>query len=125
VIRILAVAEQFHAIDASSNQPPQIGDRLAFSGSFYRWAGRDRGRRIGSFEALATVTSRRWSYFTATGVLSGGSILVAGRMALFDVPIERYAVIGGTGRYAGASGTLTVRVIRNTNNAALVFRLRT
>ena len=107
----------------AENQPPQIGNRIAFSGSFYRRAGTKRGKRIGPFDALVTVTSPHWGYLTATGILPGGSILVAGRSPPFDLPIERYAVIGRTGRYAGASGTLAVRDIRNTNNSALVFRL--
>jgi hypothetical protein len=106
VIRVLAVADEFHLIDVAENQPPQIGNRIAFSGSFYRRAGTKRGKWIGPFDALVTVTSPHWGYLAATGILPGGSIPVAGRSPLFDLPIERYAVIGGTGRYGARAGPL-------------------
>jgi len=124
VISVLAVGEQSHPISGfAEDRPPQVGDSFAFSGSFYQWAGQKRGKRIGRFEALITVTSTRWGYLTATGSLPGGLILIAGRTPLFDAPVERHAVIGGTGRYAGARGTLTVKNIRGTDNSALIFRL--
>lgn len=124
VIRVLAVGEQFQPISGfTENQPPQVGASFAFSGSFYEWAGQKRGKRVGHFEVLVTVTSDRWGYLTATGTLPGGLIVIAGRTPLFEVPIERYAVIGGTGRYAGARGTMTVKNLRTTDNSALTFRL--
>lgn len=123
VISVLAVGERFQPIGVPGDRAPAVGDRFAFFGSFYAWAGSKRGTRIGGFEVLVTVTSPRWGYLTATGRLPGGLVFVAGRTPLFDVPVERHAVIGGTGRYAGARGTLTIRSIRGTDNSAAIFRL--
>jgi allene oxide cyclase-like protein len=125
VISILAVSETFHLIGGiSEDRPPQVGDRFGFGGSLFNWEGRKRGKRIGRFEVLVTATSERGGYLTGTGFLPAGQILIAGFTPFTESSIERYAVIGGTGRYAGARGTVTVRNLgADSDNSALVIRL--
>jgi Dirigent-like protein len=124
VIRVLSVGEEFYTIEGQADRPPQVGDRFSFEGSFYAWAGHKRGNRVGRFQVLITVITPRWGHLTATGTLPGGTLVIAGRTPLFDVPLEQYSVIGGTGRYAGARGTLTLKDIRGPGDkSALTFRL--
>jgi hypothetical protein len=123
VIRVIAITETFEPIDFSESRAPRAGERFAFAGSLYSWAGQKRGERVGSFEVLVTATSADCGYLTATGRLAGGTMVIAGRTPFFEVPVERYAVTGGTGRYAGARGTMAVRGLGATDNSALIFRL--
>ena len=125
VIRVLSVGRHFYPIERlHEHRLPQIGDSYALGGSLYAWAGQKRGKRVGRFEGQVTVVSRRRGHMSATETLPGGTLAVAGGMPLFEVPVARLAVIGGTGRFAGARGTLTVRDVGGPDDkAALTFRL--
>lgn len=122
VIRVLGIAEAFYPIRGfDEERAPTAGDSFSFEGSFYSWASR---KRVGRFQVLITVVTPRWGQLSATGSLPGGTVIVAGRTPLFEVPLERYAITGGTGRYAGARGTLTVRILPGASDKnAMVFRL--
>ena len=125
VIRVLSVGRHFYPIQRlQEHRPLQIGESYALGGSLYAWAGQKRGKRVGRFEGQVTVVTQRRGHLSTTEMLPGGTLAVAGGTPLFEVPVERQAVIGGTGRFAGARGTLTVRDIRGPGDkAALTFRL--
>lgn len=132
VIRLIDVTEDFQPLDPgfTEDAPPPLGGRFAFTDGLYEWAGTKRGKRVGRFEGLCTFTKLNLAaqavtaYCTASANLPKGRVLVAGFLlfaeegpATFTVP-----VIGGTGRYANARGTVTIREIGGGKSAA-VFRL--
>jgi hypothetical protein len=119
----VATGEQFQPIGFSEDRAPRAGDAFVGSGSLYEWAGRKRGKRIGRFELHVVATSDRGGYQTGVAFLPGGQIIFAGFTPFADVPVEHQAVTGGTGRYEGARGSVTVRGLPGGDNSAVTIRL--
>jgi hypothetical protein len=78
------------------------------------------GRRAGRAEAVFTQTARRSSFGSATFVLSGGQLVISG--IVDGGSSDTLAVVGGTGAYAGATGS--VRVTEGRRRTAFSFTLR-
>jgi hypothetical protein len=130
----LSSPKTFSLLDISSNdvQPingftfnraPQGGDQFAIKDDLYKWAGTKKGARAGHVKGIGTFltgfgsdfTQNATVLFTAQAFIQGGSILVEGYAtqradgpSTFVLPI-----IGGTGIYANARGTITVRNLGN------------
>jgi len=90
---------------AGKNVPPSAGDQFAFTSDLL-----EKGKRVGTLDATCTVTKggkHAWS--TCTGVMALGSGQLA---AIALVPLADNArqpdisIVGGTGAYTGATGTL-------------------
>jgi hypothetical protein len=120
-LRFVAVGERFQPVGTSGDRAPRVGDAFVFSGSLYSWNGPRRGSRVGSFEVHVMITSARGGYQSGVAFLPAGKIVFAGFTPSRDVRLERQAVIGGTGRYAGARGTVTVT---NLPSGAAAVRIR-
>lgn len=84
-------------------------------------SGRAAGTADGEFTVTASLHPPGLSEGTATATLRNGSITVQG-VAPENATAFSIAVTGGTGRYEGAGGTLTVHQLNDTN-ARLVFEL--
>ena len=121
---LVATGERFQPIGFSEDRAPRIGEAFVVAGSLYEWAGRKRGRRVGRFELHVIATSDLGGYQTGVGFLPGGQVLFAGFTPFADVPVERQAVIGGTGRYVGVRGSVTVRGLPDGESSAVTLRLR-
>ena len=91
----------------SEESPPTAGDQLIFTSPLFR-----SGERAGKLHAVCTITRRTqtWDRIQASCVgtfdLRAGSIQLAVGGRIFEDRLE-IAVTGGTGRYAGANGTVT------------------
>ena len=81
---------------------PTIGDGFLITGSVRDAA----GNRAGRLQAHFLVTSREDAQASGTFILNDGRIVIGG--ATTEADIDDFAVLGGTGRYAGARGTLRV-----------------
>jgi hypothetical protein len=87
---------------------PTIGD-----GSLITGAVRDTaGNRVGRVQAHFLVTTREDAQASGTFILHDGRIVISG--ATTEADVDDFAVLGGTGRYAGARGTLRVTEGRTT-----------
>jgi hypothetical protein len=131
VIRLVDVEETetpLDGVDFSEEGLPTIGARFTFTDGLYRWAGTKRGARIGRFEGLCTWVGAEARVFvsalcTAVAFLPAGKIVLVAHLrfgeetAAFALP-----VVGGTGRYANARGTVTIKDLPSGKQAA-VFRL--
>jgi hypothetical protein len=101
-------ARDMRQIDAAP-KGESLGDRLVFASTLRR-EGKVAGRMEG--DCLAVDRTYEGMACTLTAILADGSITFQG--AAVDKPIpggvggtrEEYAVTGGTGAYAGMSGTL-------------------
>jgi hypothetical protein len=81
---------------------PTIGDAFLVTGSVRDAA----GSRVGRLQAHFLVTSRLDAQVSGTFMLDDGRIVIGG--ATVGTDSGEFAVLGGTGRYAGARGTLEV-----------------
>ena len=84
-------------------RPPSLGDELVITG-----VDRDpaTGARAGRSSMTCTLLGASGLDCRGTLVLRDGQIAVQGVAG--DAPPATVAVVGGTGRYAGARGTMTV-----------------
>jgi Dirigent-like protein len=128
--------ERFSLLDVSRNteepiggfrfdRPPVGGDQFTFVDDLYRWAGTKRGAHVGYVRGLATFVTGFGSdfshdatvFFSAQAHLPGGTLMLEG----FGQPHANgpsrfvFPVVGGTGIYANARGTVTVRDLGNGN----------
>ncbi|MGH3333559.1 MAG: allene oxide cyclase barrel-like domain-containing protein [Nocardioidaceae bacterium] len=89
----------------SDRDPPTAGDELIFTSKLFR-----HGKRVGTLHAVCTVT-RAAPPNRTPAVCTGGLVLREGTITLTFVGALKdkieIAITGGTGRYAGASGTVT------------------
>ena len=88
------------------DNPPR---RRESNGDVFTVGGRLRdavGRSVGSDQAVFTQTARRTAHGGATFTLTDGSIVVSGRLG--GTGTDTLAIVGGTGAYAGATGTVLV-----------------
>src|SRR5262245_37032719 len=104
---------QWHLVsqDRPAGEPPTQGDRLTMFGELLDEAG---GRKVGEFYAACFCTGSPFgaSPVAAANVemhtlnLVDGSIVAMGTATAGE---NVYAIVGGTGKYAGASGSYVAR----------------
>jgi hypothetical protein len=106
----------FADLGAKSKQGPDIGDVLAFTQTLVA-----HGKAVGLVHLAAIGVDHRRHLTQATGtvVLANGTLAVAG--AVPQSPLFSLAVLGGTGAYAGARGTLTVRTPAHTSTITIAL----
>jgi hypothetical protein len=87
------------------NKPPSIGDQLAFTANVLTKS----GKRAGHLEATCTVTrGGKNGYSACFGVMA----LAGGELSLMTIALtsengaNKIAIVGGTGAYEGASGSI-------------------
>jgi hypothetical protein len=88
------------------DNPPR---RRESAGDVFTIRGRVRdaaGRAVGSATAVFTQTSRRTAHGGATFTLADGAIEVGG--ALGGRGVDTLAIVGGTGAYANATGSVRI-----------------
>lgn len=128
-VRLVAVALDSRFVDLDDNAAISVGDVFTGTDALHAWTGSRRGPRVGRGEFHCTIVKARpfraqAGQCTLTAFLADGQILAAGyvdfRPVTYTIP-----VLGGTGRFEDAGGTLSVRTLgRETAGvAALVFRL--
>ena len=87
------------------------GDRIVYRDKLLnavRQFGKPRGARVGSDQGTMTFTSPHTARFDGSARLPGGSVRIKGNVRPIAGGGIRIPVAGGTGRYSGATGTLTV-----------------
>jgi hypothetical protein len=121
-LHLLAVTTHF-ASTAPAGQESRFGDRIWIHTVFYSWNGSRRGGRVGY--ADATGIARRGAIaISAVCHLPGGTIDVLGDST--DKRTNTYAVVGGTGKYAGARGEIVARdLVEYGTRQAVTIRLST
>ena len=128
--------QRFSLLDVSRNvdepiggfrfdRPPVGGDQFTFIDDLYRWAGTKRGVHVGYVRGLATFITgfgddfsrKALIFFNAEAYLPGGSLLLEGfGNANPNGPSKFvFPIVGGTGIYANARGTVAVRDLGDGN----------
>lgn len=103
----------------SFDRPPAPGDRFATTNALYRAKGTKRGARVGRAQVMHTFVtgfgpnfSRKATVlFVAQLYLPGGTLLLEGYGQVSPNGPSRitFPVLGGTGIYANASGSMNFR----------------
>jgi Dirigent-like protein len=112
--------------NVASNGPPLVGQGFGFTSTLFKWAGVKKGSPLGHDQVVCTVLSEDLStgsvraQCAATNFLPGGTIQLAGSTN-FANPVTNVAVVGGTGIYAGAEGTATIRNIGGENSSSSAY----
>ena len=111
--------------DFRFDRPPVGGDQFTFIDDLYRWSGTKRGRHVGHVRALATFVTgfgdtfshKATVFFSAQLYLPGGSLLLEGFGQASPNGPSRFVfpIVGGTGTYADARGTVAVRLLGDGN----------
>jgi Allene oxide cyclase barrel like domain len=64
------------------------------------------GKRVGTVNGYGVNLTPPYVFFHYTGVIGSSTITLEGAVSLRGAA-QTYAIVGGTGRYAGARGTVT------------------
>jgi hypothetical protein len=102
------------------------GDRITMTDRLYNLApqfGKPNGALIGSDVGISTVRqSGHVVDFRGTARLPGGTVRVKGRFTASGT-LPRVTVVGGTGRFSQARGTVSLTDLAAKGRAKNVFRL--
>ncbi len=117
------------AFDAGQGEP-RPGDRVFLTDALYAWHGSHRGARAGSIASTLTFMSpfgRHGATVDLSGqlFLHGGSLRVDGVVQVLPGPNHFVLpIVGGTGSYAGARGTVDLTDLgASGDRSALVIHL--
>ena len=116
------------------DRAPVGGDQFGFTHTLYRWAGTKQGARVGKLNATATFLTgfgprfqqRPLVLFQVQVYLPAGTLMVEGYGRINPDGPSRFTfpVVGGTGLYANARGSVDVRDIGPSGErSAIRFRL--
>jgi hypothetical protein len=113
------------AFDAGQGEP-RPGDRVFLTDRLYRWSGSHRGATAGTVKSTLTFMST----FGAQGAtvdltgqlfLRGGALRVEGVVQIRPGPNHFILpIVGGTGSYAGARGTVDLKDIGTSGDRSAV-----
>jgi Dirigent-like protein len=124
-IKVLSVVRTYAQNDV---EPKGLssGDRITSTDRLYNLVpqfGKPTGALIGSDSGTFTVRTRKAATFGGIARLPGGTIMVRGRLVLGSAR-STLAVVGGTGRFSRARGTVSVTTVNASKGLARnVFRL--
>lgn len=126
VIRLTSITTSAR-FDDKAPRGPSAGDRFFTTSRLINAVaqlGRARGAVVGSDSGTLTLTSPQAGRVDVVVRLVGGTLRVRGRTRVGSGTREVYPVTGGTGRFAGARGTLTVTGLGGDGTrASNVYRL--
>jgi hypothetical protein len=122
-ITFTARGSTFHEVDvAPKGETPTPNDSFVVTSKLFR-----AGERIGTLHAQCVVTRRAAdparTPLLCQGVYKFKDGTITGTALLSANPISRVAVTGGTGAYAGASGTATEVPTENENRVRVTITL--
>lgn len=125
VIRVISITTSESSVD----KPPRkasAGDReLSTSRLVNARAqfGKPKGAVIGSDRFTMTLTSAKVARVAGVAKLPGGAISFSGRLTAGAAGAVSIPVVGGTGVFAGARGTLTIFAPTEPKTAVNIYRL--
>jgi len=125
VIRLVSTTTSNRLLDKAP-RGASVGDKVFTTSRLANAVGqfgRAQGAVVGSDRGTLTIVAPRAVLADGTATLPGGTIRFHGRIA--GQSAQTIPVVGGTGRFANARGTLTATPIsRNGLKSSNVYRLR-
>lgn len=123
-IRLISIATSHSAKDVAP-KGPSAGDTSTDSDRLVNAVaqlGKPKGAVVGKDSGVFTLTSSSAARFDGTARFLGDTLRVRGMVVAIPTGGIRLPVVGGTGRFAGATGTLTVTGPRHSTRALNVYR---
>jgi hypothetical protein len=117
-IRVLSTNTEENFVD-TGDAGPSLGDQFVFSSQLTK-----KGRTVGHTGVVCTITSVTTNESQCNGTAwfdRAGQIAIQGLVAGEPEQLE-FPIIGGTGKFEGAGGTLKVREVSDTVEE-LTFKL--
>jgi hypothetical protein len=114
-----ATSEQQHD---TGKKGPSVGDYVVMTDRLtnaVRQFGKPRGAVVGTDRAVERLIAGGGVRIEGTTKLPGGTVRVSGLLRTDAQGRANAPVVGGTGRYDGATGTLTVVNLTSAGNVAL------
>ena len=105
-------------VDQNHNSRPDVGDVVLTGSELYSWAGSKRGAHVGSLRVICTSQTTAAAHCQATLMLPAGTLQLAGYLDFAKSGPQTIAVVGGTGTYAGARGTLSAMGIGRSSKSS-------
>jgi hypothetical protein len=120
-LQLLSVQRSFSMPGkAGPHQMPKVGDRMIFDDTLYNHAaqlGKPSGARVGHAEGVCTLSAARMLQCLVTAHLPNGEIVAVLAFPVHDGPqTNTAAIIGGTGAYSSATGTVLSRDLSQTKS---------
>ena len=115
---LTSVQKQFTPVMANPKGAPRVGDRMIFSDALYNRAaqlGKPRGARVGTAENVCTFVPGRRLQCVLVAHLPNGDVTLTGSLSA-GAKVQRFAVTGGVGAYAGSRGDATGRDVSETRS---------
>jgi len=109
-ISVTSILVSVKSTDVAPKGVVSRGDRKAYRNVLENAVaqfGKPKGATVGSDSGTLTFTSAHTARYSGTTRLPGGTLIVRGPVKVVGTTLE-VAVVGGTGRYASARGTLAV-----------------
>jgi hypothetical protein len=109
-IQVTSVLVSMKPIDTKPKGTSK-GDRIVYRDTLVNAVpqfGKKKGAKVGSDQGTMTFTSAHSARFDGTARLPGGTVRIRGQVRAISNTVLQIRVVGGTGRYASARGTLTV-----------------
>jgi hypothetical protein len=101
-----------------ASQAPAVGDQLEITENAYRGTHQKHSKKV----AATSHTICVFKMAKAAPICDGQTAVGGNQLLLFHTPSGGASVVsGGTGRFAGAIGTVASTQIGNTNNSDLVI----
>lgn len=100
---------------------PSIGDPIVFDDRLLNHSGRVVGTEAGTCTVTTVLADGFRTHCVGTARLPGGQIAFQGLVS--NAPVKRLAVVGGTGRYRNAAGTLVLTELGHDEAGTLTIRL--
>jgi Dirigent-like protein len=110
------------AAPMTMKSPPQIGDRMIFNDALYNRGaefGKPSGALIGTADNICTIVRARSLQCTLVAHVPNGALVVTGTVSANSRASE-FAITGGVGAYANATGTATGHDLSQTKTLVTV-----
>ena len=124
-IRLVSVATSERMRDAPPAGPSKGDASIQTSRLLNAVAqfGKPKGAVVGRDSATITITSPTSATITGVATLPGGTLILRGALRIGTNGEAMFPVVRGTGRFAGARGTVTVTPLGSETRALNVYRL--
>jgi hypothetical protein len=123
VMNLLDLTTRQGTVGGTPNGPPAPGTIYTFHDVVFKWNGAKRGAAVGHVDGSVQFVSASYAPLSVVASLPGGQLVIVGNGASGG-RVQRLAITGGTGSYAGARGEVIVRTIGGENSPKSAITLR-
>jgi hypothetical protein len=122
-LKLTSVQTQFSTVPPiSKSAPPAVGGRMIFEDVLYNRApqfGKPAGARVGTASIVCTIVSKTSLACSINARVPDGQLVLAGSIAMGS-HTNAYAITGGVGAYANATGSASGHDVGSTKSLVTI-----